>query len=81
MAAMRGILTDPAGTAAVSVAGTIESTGGELEFADTDEILQAALAGRTFRLTTADGTELDIKLSEVTPGSNPGTSRAAFTAV
>jgi hypothetical protein len=78
MAAMRGTLTDPMGGASIAVEGKIDGSTGELEFADNEAILQGVLEGRTFHLTTDDGTELDIAIASVSPGSRAGSSRGAF---
>jgi hypothetical protein len=85
MAILRGMLTDPDEEASVEVEATIESpeavSGGTFEFADSDAILQAALEGRTFRLSLDDGNRLEVRLGAISPGEKPGTSRAEFSSV
>ncbi|MFO0950218.1 MAG: hypothetical protein U0835_03515 [Isosphaeraceae bacterium] len=84
MPAISGQLADPSGGSSVAVTGTISDPAdmqatGELEFADSETILQAVLEGKTLLLTLDDGSTHDVKVSEVNPGAGPGTSRASFT--
>jgi hypothetical protein len=77
-------LTDQAGKVSVGAEGSFEVAGarrGELEFPDSDGIMQSFMEGKTFQLGTDDGSQFEVRLDSVSTSARPGFSRAEFAAV
>ena len=86
MQPLRATLSDPVGQISVPVEGELEAAGGSggprkgvFEFADADEVMQAFLDGKTFRLSTDDGDQLDVTIDSISASDRSGSSRAEFT--
>jgi hypothetical protein len=87
MQPFRAALTDDAGQAIGSVAGSIDSPAGtqgprrgEFEVQETDVLMQGILEQKTFCLALDDGSRLTIRVGSVS-ATGSGSSRAEFSVV